>query len=168
MKGLLALWVSACLVLLAQASLAQETEHRIRVWGKILMFGAAVAVIALLVAGWFTTQYFGDDAFQEIRTNQESHAKVLYQSMTDKMEETEHLASTLAGSPWIPPALEHRDIQTIEQANSILDRYSLTLPGSVCYLMDLNGLTIASSNRHQPDSFVGKSYKFRPYFQQAR
>ena len=83
------------------------------------------------------------------------------------MEETDHLASTMAGSPWIPAALEQRDTRTIEQANSVLDRYSLNLPGSVCYLMDLNGLTVASSNRRQPDSFVGKSYQFRPYFQQA-
>ena len=49
-KGLLALWIGACLGLLVQASLAQETEHRIRVWGKTLMFGAAAAVIALLMA----------------------------------------------------------------------------------------------------------------------
>ena len=41
------------------------------------------------------------------------------------------------------------------------------MPGSVCYLMDSRGLTIAASNRRQPDSFVGKSYQFRPYFQDA-
>ena len=29
-------------------------------------------------------------------------------------------------------------------------------------------MTIASSNRNDPDSFVGKSYRFRPYFIQAR
>ena len=33
--------------------------------------------------------------------------------------------------------------------------------------MDKNGKTIASSNRNAPDSFVGKSYGFRPYFKQA-
>ena len=33
--------------------------------------------------------------------------------------------------------------------------------------MDLDGQTIASSNRHLPESFVGESYEFRPYFQQA-
>ena len=38
---------------------------------------------------------------------------------------------------------------------------------SVTYLMDANGMTAASSNRKDPDSFVGKSYRFRPYFQEA-
>ncbi|MCJ7538650.1 MAG: response regulator, partial [Desulfobacterales bacterium] len=38
---------------------------------------------------------------------------------------------------------------------------------SVSYLMDRNGKTIASSNRHDQDSFVGKKYSFRPYFKEA-
>ena len=33
--------------------------------------------------------------------------------------------------------------------------------------MDKSGKTIASSNRDAPDSFVGQSYAFRPYFKQA-
>jgi PAS domain S-box-containing protein len=33
--------------------------------------------------------------------------------------------------------------------------------------MDRTGLTIASSNRGEPDSFVGQNFAFRPYFQQA-
>ena len=34
-------------------------------------------------------------------------------------------------------------------------------------LVDKSGKTFASSNRHAPDSFVGQSYAFRPYFKQA-
>ena len=73
----------------------------------------------------------------------------------------------MAASPWIAPALENRNVQTIEQANLVLERYSTIFPKAICYLMDRDGLTIASSNRHQADSFVGKSYAFQPYFQQA-
>jgi diguanylate cyclase (GGDEF)-like protein/PAS domain S-box-containing protein len=166
-RGLLMLWIAACLCLLAQASLAKEAESRIRIWGRTLMSGAAMAVIALLVLGWFITQYFGDEATKEIRSNQVSHAKVLVRMMVDKMEEADHLVSTMAASPWIAPALENRAAQTLELADSVLDRYSQALPGSVCYLMNLNGMTVTSSNRHQADSFVGKSYKFRPYFKNA-
>ena len=67
----------------------------------------------------------------------------------------------------IIPALANRTPQNIHQANAFLDVFGKTLPKSVCYLMDLQGLTIASSNRDRPDSFLGKSYAFRPYFQQA-
>lgn len=34
-------------------------------------------------------------------------------------------------------------------------------------LLTGDGITLASSNRNDPDSFVGKSYQFRPYFTQA-
>ena len=55
----------------------------------------------------------------------------------------------------------------MQQANSVLDVCSQTLPESVCFLMDFQGVTIAASNRARHDSFLGKSYAFRPYFQQA-
>ena len=48
-----------------------------------------------------------------------------------------------------------------------MDRSRSTLDAAVCYLMDRSGKTIASSNRNAPDSFVGQSYAFRPYFKQA-
>jgi diguanylate cyclase (GGDEF)-like protein/PAS domain S-box-containing protein len=166
-RGLLTLGIAAGLCLFAQASLAQEVESRIRVWGRTLMTGAAVAVIALLFLGWFTTQYFSDEATKETRSYQESYAKVLVRMMVDKMDEADHLVSTMAASPWLVPALDKTDAQTLELANSVLDRYNQALSGSVCYLMDRNGLTIASSNRHQADSFVDKDFKFRPYFKKA-
>ncbi len=62
--------------------------------------------------------------------------------------------------------------QTLEtgkssSANSILDHYRDVLAAEVCYLMNRSGTVIASSNRNAEDSFMGKNYKFRPYFSQA-
>jgi len=57
--------------------------------------------------------------------------------------------------------------QQMEALNERVDRYRKALMADVCYLMDRSGLTIASSNRDSPKSFVGKNYSFRPYFQQA-
>lgn len=51
------------------------------------------------------------------------------------------------------------------RANSASDRYNAALIASVTYLMDVDGMTVASSHRNDPDSFVGKSYRFRPCFQ---
>ena len=58
-------------------------------------------------------------------------------------------------------------MQSLEKINALLDRYQSTLDTAACYLMDKSGKTIASSNRDAPDSFVGQSYAFRPYFKQA-
>jgi PAS domain S-box-containing protein len=52
-------------------------------------------------------------------------------------------------------------------ANDHVDRYRDGMGADVCYLMDHDGMTVASSNRNSPTSFVGKNYSFRPYFKEA-
>jgi PAS domain S-box-containing protein len=64
-------------------------------------------------------------------------------------------------------ALAQPDEASMQSANRMLDRFNATLGTDVCYLMDRTGQTIASSNRNEPDSFVGQNFAFRPYFQQA-
>lgn len=65
-------------------------------------------------------------------------------------------------------ALISNDAETLSRANNQLDRICTIMEAmDVCYLIDINGNTIASSNRNSPDSFVGKNYSFRPYFRQA-
>ena len=57
--------------------------------------------------------------------------------------------------------------QNVDEANRILDLFKKALDVDVCYLMDRRGRTVASSNRHEPDSFVGQNFSFRPYFKEA-
>lgn len=166
-RGLLSLWICASLCFFARASLDEERDHHFRAWFSKLMRGAVAGVLLLLIGGWLITQYFGNVASREIRDDYGDEARVLQQLMLDKMEETNRLVNIISESPAIILASLSRTPETIQQANSILNRCGNQIPGSICYLMDSNGLTIASSNRHYPDSFVGKSYASRPYFTQA-
>ena len=118
-------------------------------------------------AGWFATGYLGDKAGLEIRENSNSLISLHSVHFTADYDKAERAVQALSGSPWILSALVTRQDTDIVHANSVLDRYNASLKTSVAYLMDVNGLTIASSNRNDPDSFVGKSYQFRPYFIQA-
>ncbi len=99
----------------------------------------------------------------------ESQASILTLSIyvSSTFTTIEGAVKSLAGSPWIAPALMSKRDQDIEHANSTLDRYNSAMNASVTYLMDAHGMTVASSNRKDSDSFVGKSYRFRPYFQAA-
>ena len=126
-----------------------------------------ILLLIVAVAGWFATDYLGNKARQEIIG--ESRASVLTLSIyvSSTLTNIEGAVKSLAGSPWIAPALLSKRDQDIEHANSALDRYNSALNASVSYLMDADGMTVASSNRKDPDSFVGKSYRFRPYFQEA-
>jgi len=118
-------------------------------------------------AGWFATGHLGDMARQEIVKENEATIRLLSTLLTDDLQKHAGAAKAISGSPWISPALISGNEQDIARANSALDRYNSAMGGSVSYLMDSAGKTIASSNRNDPDSFIGKSYQFRPYFTQA-
>ena len=131
------------------------------------MMGAMAGLALLLIIGWVFTQHLGDIATRDKWDDYENDSGMLRQSLMDKMSEADRFVKIMSNSPMIFTALTSRTLQNINQANAFLDVFSKTLPQSVCYVMDLQGLTIASSNRDLPDSFLGKSYAFRPYFQQA-
>ncbi|HEX7533665.1 MAG TPA: diguanylate cyclase, partial [Syntrophales bacterium] len=128
----------------------------------------SLVLLGILVgAGWFATDYLGDRARQEIIKDNESAIALLSAHLTSEMNKIEGAVRSLSGSPWIAPALISRTDIDIANANSALDRYNAAIDASVSYLMDRSGTTIASSNRNAQDSFVGKSFHFRPYFTQA-
>ena len=166
-RGLLAVWVSVSLCLLAQACLEAEKDLRQRAWFRNLMRGVITSLTLLVIGGWFLTQYFGDIATREKRDDYEQVVEVLSQTMRQEVSEIERFVALISEWPTTLPALASGTPKAIEQANFGLDFFCQKLQGSVCYLMNLHGQTIASSNRHLPDSFVGQSYAFRPYFQQA-
>ena len=133
---------------------------------KWLMF-SLLFMSVVVGAGWLATGYLGDLARQEIVQEDEATIALLSTLLTDDLQKHAGTAEAISGSPWIPPALISGNDPDIARANSVLDRYNSALGASVSYLMDSAGKTIASSNRNDPDSFIGKSYQFRPYFTQA-
>jgi diguanylate cyclase (GGDEF)-like protein/PAS domain S-box-containing protein len=132
-------------------------------------FYSLLLILLLIVgiAGYIATDSLGNKARREIISENQAALETLSIYVTSTFTNIEGAVKSLAGSPWIAPALIAKSKQNIENAQSALDRYNSTINASVSYLMDAEGLTVASSNRKDPDSFVGKSYYFRPYFQEA-
>lgn len=126
-----------------------------------------VFLLIAAVAGWFATDYIGNKSRQEIVAESLADTLALTIHAFSTFTHFERAVKALAGSPWIAPPLLSKEAQDIEHANSVLDRYKSALNASVVYLMDTDGMTVASSNRNDRDNFVGKSYCFRPYFQKA-
>jgi len=134
---------------------------------KRRFFYSIPIILIVAVAGWFATDYLGNRARQEIIKESRTSALTLSIYVSSTLKKYEETVKSLAGSPWIAPALLSKRKQDIEHAYSALNRYNSALNASVSYLMNAEGMTVASSNRNEPDSFVGKSYRFRPYFQEA-
>jgi len=74
---------------------------------------------------------------------------------------------SLAGLKEIKKSVLSGDANNLDETNTILDRFRDDFEVSVCYLMNRSGKTIASSNRSDANTFVGKNYGFRPYFKQS-
>ena len=51
--------------------------------------------------------------------------------------------------------------------NEKLRQIAMSVAASEIYVLDVTGTTLASSNYREPDSFIGKNFAFRPYFQRA-
>jgi diguanylate cyclase (GGDEF)-like protein/PAS domain S-box-containing protein len=126
-----------------------------------------ILLLMVAVAGWFATDYLGNEARQAIIGESQASVLTLSVYVSSTLDHLEGAAESLAGSPWIAPALLSKRNRDIEHANSALDRYNSALNASVSYVMDTECMTVASSNREDPDSFVGKSYRFRPDLQEA-
>lgn len=77
------------------------------------------------------------------------------------------LPRVLVLHPAISDVLTNPDKGNVQRVNDLLDTYNQSLSSDAVYLLSATGLTLASSNWDQADSFVGNDYGFRPYFQQA-
>jgi diguanylate cyclase (GGDEF)-like protein/PAS domain S-box-containing protein len=131
------------------------------------MFLTMIAVCGVMVSGIWITAYLVDKARQQLIRDHEAAALTISTFLSAEFTKIEGAVRTLAVSPWIAPALVTESKKDLEQADSALTGYQRSLGATVCYVINRQGITIASSNRKQPDSFVGNSYQFRPYFQEA-
>ena len=73
----------------------------------------------------------------------------------------------LTASKTVRALLAQPNPTAANEQSRILEETALNTHVDVIYVMDLNGNCLAASNWQAPDSFVGKNYQFRPYFQQA-
>lgn len=162
-EGLLALGIAAALWVLLRDDAGLYKGHTSSRYALRMV----VIMASTLCFGWAVTQFWGDRALNILRQDSRTHISALSNLIGGELTKTDFSAASMARSPWIAPALVSGDSLDIQRANSVLDRYRETHETSVCYLLDITGTTVASSNRDSPDSFVGKFYGFRPYFRQA-
>jgi len=165
-RGLLALGVASFIAVYFQKSCSAENEE-CHAYRARCMCGAGISLIVILLSGWFLTQFMGNLVKVRVLKDRASFSQMASFDWVRTIEIAENAVTTLSASPWLAPAVLAQTSLTIQQANSVLDRYQKNFGASVAYLMDRSGITIASSNRNDPDSFVGYNYNFRPYFQQA-
>ncbi len=134
----------------------------------ILVTLACLAFFATSAGGYFYYSSLKEYAYRDAWSRSIASAEVISGRLSSMLEEQLKCARALAGLEPLSKALLFRNPESIFHANMVLDHFRDALNVDVCYLMDLEGNTLASSNRHARESFVGKNYSFRPYFRAAR
>jgi len=133
----------------------------------ILLVLSLLTFLSASTGGYFYYSSLKKSAFQEVERQAATHAEMIKKNLSSFLSENIKPSKTLAGMDEFIAALTNPNDNSIAKANAMLDHFNASLKTDVCYLMDTNGNTIASSNRKDPDSFVGDNFSFRPYFQKA-
>jgi PAS domain S-box-containing protein len=133
----------------------------------ILMVLSLLAFLSATAGGALYYSALRQAAFQEAERQAVANTELIHRSLNSLLGEHRKTVVTLAGISALQAALLTNHPDDLYHANVVLDHFAGTLDADVCYLMNRYGDTIASSNRKDPDSFVGHNFAFRPYFKQA-
>ncbi len=133
----------------------------------ILMILSLLAVVSAYTGGYLYYSSIKDSALKEAERRAVVQLELINKNLSSFLSENIKVVKTLAGMDQLLEMLIRPSAEAQRKANEILDLYKAALQVDVCYLMNYKGTTIASSNRDAPDSFVGKNFAFRPYFQEA-
>ncbi|MEP4198526.1 MAG: ATP-binding protein [Aliishimia sp.] len=130
---------------------------RRRVFGVLL-----VTVLLATAATFFGAQRY----FEQLELQAASNRLVLYlRTLNETLLQHQHLPFVLARDPRYSSALT--PIAVDPDANARLSALADEAKLEAIYLMDADGLVLATSNADKPYSFLGQNYGFRPYFQEA-
>ena len=133
----------------------------------ILLVLAFLAFLSTSLGGYLYYANLHASAFKEAERQAKMRLEILSKSVTSYLAENNKVVRILAGQPLLANHLITAEGLPSHAVNTILDQFQGDLEADVCYLINGDGLTVASSNRHDPDSFVGQNFSFRPYFQKA-
>ena len=132
-------------------------------------FGLVSMILAILLTISVLGLPLTERIFLE-RTGAEGRAtlRLAVASLQATIDRFEPLPALIAERPLVAAALgSPQSASTIAALNSSLERTAQELGASDIYVMDREGLTIATSNHALERSFLGRSFTFRPYFTEA-
>jgi C4-dicarboxylate-specific signal transduction histidine kinase len=134
----------------------------------ILLVLSLLAFLSTATGGLLYYQALKEAAFKDAERQTLSRLAMIQRNLSAYLSENIKPVRALAGMEQLFDQLTHPDDpRALNAANAVLDLFQSSLEAEVCYLMNQAGVTVASSNRNAPDSFVGQNFAFRPYFQEA-
>lgn len=126
----------------------------------LLLF--VIGMTGLALTHHFATEYQHEKWQQKLK----NQASLASQEVDYELAKFEQIPNLLSHDPRLLSAVELG--VPFNGLNKLLENWLKQSLADTIYVHDNTGLVIASSNYQQADSFVGSSFSFRPYFQDAR
>ncbi|TDR57075.1 two-component system C4-dicarboxylate transport sensor histidine kinase DctB [Halomonas ventosae] len=123
--------------------------------------------LGLVLAMWQAALLARDQALQGLRQDAENELRLSAASLVGHLSRHDYLPDLLASREMVRRFLASPESQDPMPLNRLLDRFRATAGVSDIYLIDRHGDTLAASNWHRPNTFIGQNYAFRSYFQEA-
>ncbi len=131
---------------------------------KQVVFTATVLLAGLAVV-WYSTLYAERVAVAELRQTAQDRLLLYESTLHAAIQQYRYLPYILSINP---------DVQALIQQggealplNEYLEAVNSAAGCAALYIINRNGITVASSNWRTPTSYMGHDYHFRPYFRAA-
>lgn len=129
-----------------------------------------LAVLALLLAPLLWPLHYAAHRYysQQLAEQNRQTLDLYVANLLGTLRRYEVLPDLLGDMPALRASLHDPvDTDTQRSANQLLERIRQRTGADVIYLMRADGYCQATSNWNEPDSFVGRDFSFRPYYQEA-
>jgi PAS domain S-box-containing protein len=134
---------------------------------SVLIILSLSALLSITAGGFAYLSFLKDSILKKAENNATQWAGHIQAGASSQIGKQQNAVRALAGIKALARALADPGPENLSEANFVLDHFKASFKVSVCYLLNADGRVIASSNRNESASFVGKNYGFRPYFKNA-
>ncbi len=134
---------------------------------SIILVLALLAFMVTIIGGYLYYTSLRDFSISESHRKAEARLKKSTSYISSFLIANRKAVKSLAGLRESKQIFDNYTPDNLVRLNEVLDLFAESFQVEVCYLLNAYGVTIASSNRHEPDSFVGNDYSFRPYYKEA-
>jgi len=135
---------------------------------RMLQWGLIVLVtLGFIAFAYFMMSISRQSAIEDLHRENTAIVNTQANELKSELQKYLLVPFILSENPDVIQSLDSREPKTVAQLNIKLEKLALQTAASYIFVFDTTGTTIASSNYNSPDSFVGESYKFRPYFRQT-
>ena len=135
--------------------------------GLALALGLA-ACVTVPPAAYSAAQWARERALEELGETAQARLTLYTATLTAELEKFRALPLALAWDADVTALLTTpRDIALIDRVDRKLSALNAGASLSALYVMGRDGTTLAASNWTDENSFIGRNFSFRPYFQDA-